>query len=308
VSVDRTFFRTGTTKEWESRGSSIVLAKGEPGFDSTLGVLKVGDGKHDWAHLGGAAYKDPSPTENLDVKVDPTQKASLSVLWAGIAAEYPTIVQSALTQGLSEDDLEPYRTAYNNLDSFLNGPEGLLLDLTTTTILDKPVSSFGLVDAYYSEKELVLKRISEVIREVTSHTFFEEPVPPYKVGDLWIKDGVLYQAAVARLAGEQFVLGDWLWCIRSNITVVIESTNGDKFKPGQSTSTTLKARLFRNGIEVTDEVPESNFRWIKKSFFDDPVGDSLWNSNHQGGYREVEVTTDLVNCRATYTVEITEPD
>lgn len=138
----------------------------------------------------------------------------------------------------------------------------------------------------------------------TSKVFYTEPIGPYSIGDLWVSDGALYQSTSNRNAGE-YVSGDWLWCIRSNMTVVIESTNGDKFKPGQSATTTLIGRAFKNGLEITNDLPDSAFKWIKKSFF--PTSeDAAWNAAHQTGYRTVEVTTDSIYARATYTLEISE--
>lgn len=42
--------RRGTTAEWAA-ASPVVLAEGEPGWDSTLEGMKVGDGSTEWAAL-----------------------------------------------------------------------------------------------------------------------------------------------------------------------------------------------------------------------------------------------------------------
>lgn len=137
-----------------------------------------------------------------------------------------------------------------------------------------------------------------------SRVFYNQPTVPYSKGDLWISDGILYQSIQDRDVGE-FYIADWIWCIRANMTVVIESTNGDKFRPGQSATTTLIGRAFRNGVEVTNDLPDSAFKWTRKSFF--PTSeDAVWNANHQTGYRTVEVTTDSIYARATYNLEISE--
>jgi len=141
----------------------------------------------------------------------------------------------------------------------------------------------------------------------TSKVFYDEPIGPYSTGDLWISDGVLYQSTSDRTIGD-FVPSDWIWCIRSNLTVIIQSSNGDKFKPGQSTSTILTPFIFKNGVDVTASYPDSAFKWIRTSFFPQspPNDDAAWNYNHLSGYRTVEVTTDSVYARATYTLEIME--
>lgn len=139
----------------------------------------------------------------------------------------------------------------------------------------------------------------------TSKVFYTEPIGPYSIGDLWINDGALYQSTADRAKGN-YVPSDWIWCIRSNLTVIIQSSNGDKFKPGQSTSTILTPFLFKNGVDVTASYPDSAFKWIRTSFFPQtpPNDDATWNSNHLSGYRTVEVTTDSIYARATYTLEI----
>lgn len=298
----RILFRTGTAAEWASRGNSIVLAKGEPGYDSTNGVIKVGDGVHTWAELGGNHPTDPNPTEDIDRKVTPDQKAALLVTWKTIQAEYPTILQRAQAQQISQGVITPYMTAYSNLEAYL---EPILSDMTTMTILNEPLGSSGLFEAYAGLRESVLNEINRSINEVTSKVFFEEPVGPYKKGDLWVSDGVLFQAVQDRSEGE-FDLADWVWCIRSNITTMIMSSNGDKFRPGQSTTTVLTGRLFKNGVEVTDEYDSSCFKWTKKSLIPDAAGDAMWNADHQSGFKSVEVGIDDINCRAVYTLEILE--
>lgn len=42
--------RRGTTAEWAA-ASHVVLAAGEPGYDTTLKMLKLGDGSTEWASL-----------------------------------------------------------------------------------------------------------------------------------------------------------------------------------------------------------------------------------------------------------------
>jgi hypothetical protein len=87
--------------------------------------------------------------------------------------------------------------------------------------------------------------------------------------------------------------------------VVIESSNGDVFKPGEAMHTTLRARVFLNGAEVTQTIPDSVFSWRRKSFYE-PNDDALWNSNHTAGYRTIDVTADSVNGRATYFCDIVQ--
>jgi len=173
----------------------------------------------------------------------------------------------------------------------------------------------GFAGAQWDESEASLKVRGKIFEEngtayPTSETisqFFygERPTGPYAVDDFWVSDGSIFRATVARGAGDGLET-DWLWYIKPNILSDIQSTNGDKFRPGQSVSTTLSARVFRNGQEITDSLPDSAFRWTRKSVIpqNPPFDDGTWNYNHASGYRTVEITTDSIYARATYTLEI----
>lgn len=89
--------------------------------------------------------------------------------------------------------------------------------------------------------------------------------------------------------------------------VKIESSNGNVFKRGEARRTVLSARVFRNGVEVTDEIPTSGFKWFRQSMDPQPApyDDSTWNYNHSSGFKSVEVSVDDVLARATFTCDIT---
>ncbi len=88
--------------------------------------------------------------------------------------------------------------------------------------------------------------------------------------------------------------------------VKIESTNGDVFKPGEAAFTTLIAHVFRNGNEVTAEIPASQFRWRRVSFVNPtyPFDDATWNADYLTGYKQVMISTDVVEARATFHCDI----
>jgi hypothetical protein len=142
---------------------------------------------------------------------------------------------------------------------------------------------------------------------IAARVFYNTPTVPYAVGDLWVRDNTLFISSVDKPTGEFSEL-DWEWCIRSNITTVVESSNGDVFKPTQSMTTILTPRCFRNGLEITSTIPDSAFCWTRVSFYPQspPNDDATWNANHAAGYRTIEVTCDSIYARATYVVEIFE--
>lgn len=92
----------------------------------------------------------------------------------------------------------------------------------------------------------------------------------------------------------------------NSFTLSIESSNGTTFRIGGSQSTTLMARVFKNGAEVTNETPAEWFRWRRKSAIPRPApnDDASWNSLYQSGYKEIMIDVDQVQARATFFCDI----
>jgi hypothetical protein len=92
-------------------------------------------------------------------------------------------------------------------------------------------------------------------------------------------------------------------------SLTIESTNGTVFRVGQNQSTTLIGRLFKNGAEVTDQTPESWFRWRRVSIIpQNPPNDDLsWNALYQAGYKQVTISVDDVFSKATFFCDVISP-
>lgn len=52
-------FRQDTAAAWEL--INPILARGEPAYDTTFGIVKVGDGVSSWSHLPVVARRNPDP-------------------------------------------------------------------------------------------------------------------------------------------------------------------------------------------------------------------------------------------------------
>jgi hypothetical protein len=175
----------------------------------------------------------------------------------------------------------------------------------------------GFSGAQWDESEATLRLRGKMYQEdgveypttdtVSRFFYGDRPLGPYSANDFWVTDGALFRATITRIEGEGLET-DWIWYLKPNLISDIQSTNGDKFRPGQSISTTLSARVFKNGQEITDTLPDSAFTWKRRSVIPQspPSDDASWNYNHASGYRAVEVTTDSIYARATYTLEILE--
>lgn len=89
-------------------------------------------------------------------------------------------------------------------------------------------------------------------------------------------------------------------------TVKIVSSNGVVFRKGEARQTTLVARVFRNGEEITDELSPISFKWSRKSMDPQPPpnDDESWNQNHQAGFKSIVVSVDDVFARATFNCDV----
>ncbi|MDY3988795.1 MAG: phage tail protein [Massilioclostridium sp.] len=83
--------------------------------------------------------------------------------------------------------------------------------------------------------------------------------------------------------------------------VQIVSSNGNIFKNGLI-STTLRAILYSWDKNITAETDASRFRWTRISA--DEEGDKAWNTSHFGGTKEITITSDDVQSRATFQVDV----
>lgn len=88
--------------------------------------------------------------------------------------------------------------------------------------------------------------------------------------------------------------------------IIVGSTNGTIFRVGESSSTTLTARVFRNGVEITDDVPASAFKWRRVSTIAriPPFDDDTWNQSHSAGYKQITVDIDEVSSRASFFCDV----
>ena len=86
----------------------------------------------------------------------------------------------------------------------------------------------------------------------------------------------------------------------SAYSVYVDSNNGTIFRNGV-VSTTLYAHVYKGGIEITEDIPDSNFHWTRHS--QDTGSDTLWNSaTHEGC--TLDITGDDVWKKAVFDCEI----
>ncbi len=94
---------------------------------------------------------------------------------------------------------------------------------------------------------------------------------------------------------------------QGNYTIEIESSNGDEFRVGFHAETTLKARVFLMGKEVTDNLPATAFRWRRVSKYQTqgpPYDDDTWANLHGLYKKQIVIDVDDVNSQATFFCDI----
>jgi len=81
--------------------------------------------------------------------------------------------------------------------------------------------------------------------------------------------------------------------------VQVISDQGTTFRMGQGFSTTLEARVFQGGVDVTEAYLDGDFRWYRTS--SDTHADDIWNSAHYStGGRVLTITQDDVAGRSNF--------
>lgn len=85
--------------------------------------------------------------------------------------------------------------------------------------------------------------------------------------------------------------------------VSYEWTNGKRWRPGTTLSTTIKAHVWDAAGEVTSQIDASRFRWRRVSKVQ-PAGDDLWDAAHAAGYKQVSITVSSKYDVAAYYCDI----
>lgn len=88
----------------------------------------------------------------------------------------------------------------------------------------------------------------------------------------------------------------------SSYKLEVISTNGLIFKEG-NISTVLEARVYQDGTDITDTINAAHFKWSRVS--NDADGDQAWNTEHFGGTKTIQITSDDVRQRATFFCDLT---
>lgn len=182
-------------------------------------------------------------------------------------------------------------------NTFINGDENVVY----TTEDNVPVKS---IQNFISSKNAEINSsVFAPTLNFVGHFDVEPPVGDYLKNSVYKNNtnGNMYVLTGTPLSWGLYMESGVSWDIK------IESTNGTIFRVGQSALTILRAIIFRNGVDVTDQVQESRFRWRRVSHRAlNTVADDVWNASYSAGYKQIEVSVDDVAARATFYCDILE--
>lgn len=109
-----------------------------------------------------------------------------------------------------------------------------------------------------------------------------------------LQEQALQMAQEAKDMVEEIMLGH-------SYRVDITSTNGLIFK-NNIINTRIYATVFKSEEDITSQIPDSNFKWKKVN--SDGTDDTSWNAVHNGVGRYVDITSEDIYQKATFSCEI----
>ena len=166
----------------------------------------------------------------------------------------------------------------------------------------------------FGEKTATLATVAEnaLVPTLSFIGEFSDVPTQSSLGNLW-KQNSIYKNAKN---GTTYVLTGnplhWLEFVKNGsdglgtgtgYTLLVQSSKGTVYKPGDKALTMLSARLFFNGEEVTEATPMFWFQWRRVSVtpLPPPNDDATWNKLYEYGFRQVSVPLAY---RASYFCDI----
>ena len=255
-----------------------------------------------------------------DNTVTPVEKKQLELLREQLQASYSSLVTEAekyedLDKWTEEQALvlSAYKTSYT---TFISKLDEILQDTEKNSTVDRELFT-ALAQLYYDNQKN-LDNILQLFRYGIDKILFyykatadqtkptEESIvdtePPELSAELkylWRKEVICYTNGEGQTQVDLIgTYGD----TGESFTVVIESSNGNVFRP-TNINTVLSCRVYINDEEVTDSIPEYDFNWKRTTR--DTIADEKWNTSSKAiGHRSVEITTEDCLGRTVFNCEV----
>lgn len=254
--------------------------------------------------------------------VTPLEKKQLELLKEQLKASYASLVSEAekyenLDTWLNKQAtaLSDYKSSYNQ---FIAELEDLLKNMETNSTIGRD-SFVALAQSYYDNQKEFDAILQEFRYGIDKIVFFylatetqtkpnadkvilpedEMPELSAELKYLWRKEVIYYTNGVTKTLVDLIgTYGD----TGQSFTVVIESSNGNIFRP-TNIKTTLSCRVYANDEEITENIIESKFNWKRST--GNSIEDAKWNTSSKAiGHRSVEINTSDCLGRTVFNCEV----
>lgn len=255
-----------------------------------------------------------------DDTITPLEKKQLELLREQLNASYSSLITEAEKYEKLDDwtdkqktALSDYKTSYSAFIEVLNN---VLKDMEKNTTINRE-SFLNIAQTYYDNQknfDTVLQMFRYGIDKIVFYylatseqtkpkaediTLEELPTLSEELKFLWRKEVIYYTSGVAKVQVD--LIGAYGDTGRS-FTVVIESSNGNVFRPA-NIKTTLSCRVYANDEEITENIPEYNFNWKRNT--GNSTEDEKWNTSSKAlGHRSVDITTEDCLGRTVFNCEV----
>ena len=87
--------------------------------------------------------------------------------------------------------------------------------------------------------------------------------------------------------------------------IKVVSSAGTIFSEGEEITTQLRCYVYKNGVDISDNIPETNFYW--KKYFNNGLEDTEWKNLHSGT-RTIYLENAIVDKRNSFVCTVDIPD
>lgn len=244
-----------------------------------------------------------------DSKITPVEKLTIKDKWEEIKKEYTSILNQAKEYSVSTTT---YTSYYNTLNTYLNGTDGLLIDMSVTTSIVRSTYQ-ARFNNYYTYRQNVLDNIAIASKKAIGQAVVDSNA--YTDGQVEIIDK---QFAVVNseiktmkdsiaLTVTKDELQETVTTITNNQSYKVEvfSSKGTQFI-NRNINTILMAVVYRGREDVTSSFDNTQFVWTRTSA--DTVGDTAWNNAHVGIGNTLTITSDDFAKYASFDCVVVDKD
>ena len=255
--VEKTFTVPEPAAEGVSTHASIQLYNSNPDVEASVTFkiknvkLEYGNKATDWTPAVEDTEDLVQDVQNyVDANVQNLQKQIDGSIQFWNGPEIPTLENYPANEWKEEDEKAAHQadiyTVIQDIDGELKQGKGY---------------RFDKVNGTWTWVEITDNELSAVqaLAESKAKVFITTPTPPYNIGDLWLKDGELYECITAKGSGGAFASSDW------NKSLKYTDDTAANAVQSQLNNLSIGGRNILKGTNETDWIPVSCDRYRAKS-------------------------------------------